>query len=298
MLDLLTERYLDYIQTVRSFSNDTIKAYENDLNNFRDYLSSESINKVVDIDYQVLRNYLRYIHNKNYTNKTISRNISTLRSFYKYLINEQVITFNPMTLISNPKLEKKLPSYLNYSEIDNLINVGEVNTPLDARDKLIIELLYSTGIRVSELVNIKIKDINLYDNTIKVLGKGNKERIVLFGKDCSKMINDYLNNYHIELAAKNKSDFLFLNNNGRNLSTGGIRYIINNIIKKNSLKYKVTPHTIRHTFATHLLNNGADLKSVSELLGHANIETTGIYTHISNERLRNVYLKNHPRAKK
>ncbi len=297
-IKILVNQYLDYIETVRSFSDYTVKAYTIDLNDFIVFLDTESIFKVKDVEYQTIRNYLRYMHDKSYTNKTICRHISSLRSFYKYLIQEEIINFNPMTLISNPKVEKKLPSYLNYTEVDLLINNLEEKTPLEVRNKLILELLYSTGIRVSELVNIKVHDINLVNNSIKVLGKGNKERIVLFGSNCKIVLKNYLNNFYPILNSKTKSSYLFLNNNGNKLSTAGIRFILNSIIKKYSLKFNVTPHTLRHTFATHLLNNGADLKSVSELLGHENIETTGIYTHISNERLRSVYLTNHPRIRK
>ena len=197
-----------------------------------------------------------------------------------------------MTLISNPKLDKKLPSYLNYSELETLLSIPNQNTFLGVRNALILELLYSTGVRVSELVNIKISDIDFNNKKIIVLGKGNKERMVLFGSITYDLLIKYLS------KRNSNCEYLLVNKNGLKLTDRGVRYIIDQIVKESSLKLKVSPHTLRHTFATHLLNNGAELKSVQELLGHESIATTGIYTHVSIEHLRKTYLDNHPRAKK
>lgn len=290
------ELFLDYIGIEKKYSDYTITNYEEDIKIFVDFLKTEGINKFKNVDYQVVRIYLRKLHEENLSKKTIARRISTLRSLFKYLLKEDLIKENPMTLISNPKLDKKLPNYLNYEEIETIINLPDPNTSLGMRDALILELLYSSGIRVSELVSIKINDINHHDKKIKILGKGNKERYVLYGNACEKKLNIYLNDGRLDLLGKKHNDYLFLNKDGNPLTTSGVRYALNQIIKKSGLKLKVSPHTIRHTFATHLLNNGADLKTVQELLGHENLKATQIYTHISNDRLRKVYLNAHPRA--
>ena len=203
-----------------------------------------------------------------------------------------------MTLISNPKKEKKLPEYLNYEEIEKLLNSIEMNKKEGIQERLIIELLYSTGIRVSELVNIKIKDIKIKENQINILGKGNKERIVLFGEKAKEIIKLYINAYKEEFAGNISNQYLLINKKGKQLTTNKIELIVKDVLRKSALKLNISPHTLRHTFATHMLDSGADLKSVQELLGHENLKTTAIYTHISNERLKQVFLNSHPRAKK
>ena len=205
---------------------------------------------------------------------------------------QNYIKENPMKLISNPKIPQKLPKYLNYNELEEILEIPNQSTFLGLRNALILELLYSTGVRVSELVNIKLSDIDLLNKKIIILGKGNKERIVLFGNKAYELIVKYLNKRDTDC------EYLFVNNNKNTLTDRGVRYIIDNIVKKSALKFKISPHTLRHTFATHLLNNGADLKSVQDLLGHESIATTGIYTHVSIEHLRKTYLDNHPRAKR
>lgn len=297
-MDRLKEKFIDYIDNEKKYSNHTVIAYRNDLEEFLIFIKSLNISEIKNIDYSTIRQYLTVLYNKNYTKKTISRHISTLRSFFKYLLIFKVINKNPMTLVSNPKADKKLPNYLHSKELEELLEVPNINTPLGFRNKLIIELLYSTGIRVSELVNIKTQDINFYEMTIKVMGKGSKERYVIFGNVLKKILIEYLNDQRLQLLKGKPSDYLLINKNGTNLSDRGVRLIIDQIVKKSSLSKKVSPHVIRHTFATEMLNNGADLKIVQELLGHSNLSTTQIYTHISNERLREVYLDNHPRAKK
>ncbi|MDD2518561.1 MAG: tyrosine recombinase XerC [Bacilli bacterium] len=297
-MDRLKEKFIDYINDEKKYSSHTVIAYCNDLEEFLIFIKNQNIDNIKNIDYSTIRQYLTVLYNKKYTKKTISRHISTLRSFFKYLLISKVISKNPMTLVSNPKIDKKLPNYLHNNELEELLEVPNINTPLGFRNKLIIELLYSTGIRVSELVNIKIPDINFYEMTIKVMGKGSKERYVIFGNVLKKMLIEYISDQRLQLLKGKLSDYLLINKNGTNLSDRGIRLIIDQIVKKSSLNKKVSPHVIRHTFATEMLNNGADLKIVQELLGHSNLSTTQIYTHISNERLRKVYLDNHPRAKK
>lgn len=287
--------FLKYIDLEKNYSNYTLINYKYDLSFYLDFLNKENID-VLDSDYKVIRNYLSYMYNKKYTSKTISRHISSLRSFYKYMLRENYISKNPMTLISNPKQESKLPHFLYYNELEAILNIPDKSTPLGQRDSVILELLYSTGIRVSELVNIKLKDINLSTRKIIILGKGNKERIVLYGEYLKNLLDIYLHDGREKLV-RDKQEYLVLNKNGHGLTTRGVRVIIDNILKKGEINFHISPHVLRHTFATHMLDSGADLKSVQELLGHENLSTTQIYTHVSNERLRKVYLSTHPRAK-
>lgn len=281
--------FIKYLINEKGYSKYTIKSYNEDLNTFYAYLHENNINTV---DYQLVRRYLNYLYDLKLSNKSICRHISSLRSYFKYLMKEELIKDNPMILISNPKITQNLPKYLNYNELEDILTIPDRTTFLGLRDALILELLYSTGVRVSELVNIKLNDIDLINKKIIILGKGNKERIVLFGNKAYDLMIDYLNKRDTDC------EYLFVNNNKKVLTDRGVRYIVDKIVKKSALKFKISPHTLRHTFATHLLDNGADLKSVQELLGHESIATTGIYTHVSIEHLRKTYLDNHPRAKR
>ena len=217
-------------------------------------------------------------------NSTISRRISTLRTFYNYLVDENIVENNVFHNVKNPKLEKKLPNYLNYNEIEELLESIDISTTEGLEKRLLIEMFYSTGCRVSEMINVKISDIDFTNKTIRIMGKGSKERIVYFGDYASKYLDNYLN--------KVKCDkYLFTNKKGEKLTINEVEQIVKDIMKHISIKTHVTPHTLRHTFATHLLNNGADIKTVQELLGHANLSTTGIYTHVSSDRLKDIYFK-------
>ena len=290
----LVEKFIRYLELEKHYSTNTIIAYQNNIDDFCDYLNDKKITNLNKIDYLTIRSYLKILYERNFTKKTISRYISSLRSFFKYLFIHHYISSNPMVLISNPKLDKKLPQFLSVNDVETLLSKPKLDNPLGIRDALILELLYSTGIRVSELVNIKLEDINFSLRQIKILGKGNKERYVLYGDVCSNLLDNYLKNSRIELD-HDKNPYLILNSRGNKITTRAIRDIINKY--DFSINVHVTPHTLRHTFATHMLNEGADLKSVQELLGHENLSTTQIYTHVSNERLRKVYLNNHPRAR-
>ena len=280
------EQFLNYINN-RGFSVYTYNNYRKDLLDFFSFFKNK---KVDDITVNDIRSYIRNLYNKKYKAATISRHISTLKSFYKYLENEDIIKFNPMVLISNPKKDKKLPNYLNYDALEKLLNTPDINNKFGLRDALILEMLYSTGVRVSELVNIRVSDIIFSERKIFVYGKGRKERIVFYGSNLEKLLNKYLKSHH--------ENYLFTNTKGEKLNERSVRKVVSDTALKAHLNVKVTPHTLRHTYATHMLNDGADLKSVGDLLGHENLSTTGIYTHVSNERLRNVYLTSHPRAKK
>ncbi len=294
----IIDKFITYLEVEKGYSNYTINNYQKDLNAFMTFLVTENIDNIKDVDFKIVRLYLKNMYDKNYAKKTISRHISSLRSLYKYLLKEGIIKTNPMQLITNPKQDQKLPDFLYYNELEVLLNTPNQTNPIGQRDALILELLYSTGIRVSELVSIKVSDIDAHDNKIKILGKGNKERYVLYGGKCRTLIDLYLNDGRNKMLNDSNNQYIFLNDNGHKIGPRGIEYIIDKLVKQSGLKAHITPHTLRHTFATHMLNEGADLKSVQELLGHENLSSTQIYTHVSNERLRSVYLNTHPRAKK
>ena len=292
---IIVLEFLEVLQFEKKYSDNTILNYQKDLDNFTNFLYELGYENFKDIDYQLIRKYLNYLYEKKYANKTISRHISSLRSLFKYLLKKGIIKNNPMTLVSNPKNEKKLPKFVPYKELEQILTIFGSDKPVDFRNSFILELLYSTGIRVGELVNIKIKDIDFKKQEIRILGKGNKERIVLFGSRCSELLNQYLDNFYQEYNIKN-SDYLLLGVRGNKINDREVRKIVDEAVSRAGIKLNVSPHVLRHTFATHMLNGGADLKSVQQLLGHESLSTTTIYTHVSNERLRNVYLHTHPRA--
>lgn len=294
-MDKYITLFLNYLVNERNYPNDTtVKNYELDLLNYQDFLKENNLN-YLKITKDDIRSYLKYLDKLKYKNSSISRHLSSLRTFYGFLVNEGVIESNIFKSISSPKKKKQLPNFLQYDEVEKMLSVCDLKEPLHIRNRLIIETLYDTGIRVSELVNIKLNDLNIATKEIRVLGKGSKERIVYFGDYEIDILNLYLNQARPKLLKNKSNDYLLLNHLGDRLTDRGVRLIIDDVIKKASLKHKVSPHTLRHTFATHLLNEGADLKSVQELLGHSSLSTTQIYTHVSNERLRSVYLKSHPR---
>ena len=285
------DKFLEYLKSVKKHSNNTIISYQDDLKELASVLN----NNIIDINEEDIKKYLNYLYDKSYNKNTISRKLSGVRSFYNYLYNHDIIKINYFTDVHNPKKIRSLPHYLKTSEIDKVLdNTNEV-TLYGERNKLIVELLYVTGLRVSELVNIKLKDIDKYNKSIKILGKGSKERIVYYEDNCSKLLNKYLNNTRRKLD-KNNSEYLLLNKFGNKLSTRMIRNILNNLTIGTSIE-QIYPHMIRHTFATTMLNNGADLMTVKELLGHESINTTSIYTHVTNEQIRKVFNSCHPRAK-
>ena len=240
------------------------------------------------------------LYERKLSRNSVARKLSSLRSFYKYLFNNDLIKSNPFRYVATPKKEKKLPKYLGVEELEVLFNTPNINTPLGQRDRLILEVLYATGMRVSELVSIKLDDIDYFKKEIRILGKGNKERICEFGDYCLDSINMFVKDGRKKILDKHKktSEYLIINEHGNKITTRGVEMLLDNMVTRASLNEHVTPHMIRHSFATHLLNNGCDLLTVQKLLGHESIETTGIYTHVSNEHLREVYLKCHPLNKK
>lgn len=289
--------FIKYLKINRNYSLYTIKNYELDIKDFINYCNNEK-NKINTIKYDEVKKYLLLLHNKKYKSSTISRKLSSIRSFYDYLYDKEIVDKNIFKNLPSPKKEKKLPKFVTSDDIELLFNIPDINSPLGQRNRLILEILYATGIRVGELCNIKISDIDFNNKSIRILGKGSKERIVLYGSNCEKILKNYLEDgRNILLNGKNNEYLIIgLNRNGP-LSTRSVELVIDEIITKASLSKNVTPHVFRHTFATHLLNEGCDILIVKELLGHSSLDTTGIYTHVSNERLRNVYLNSHPRAR-
>lgn len=296
-MKIIIDKFIKYLLIEKRYSDKTVDNYTIDLYLFLDFLGKNDIRKFSNVSYDLLRKYLEFLCDKNYSNKTISRHISSLKSFYKYLINNNIIESNPTELLSLPKAEFRLPNYLTTIELDQILNIPNKNTIIGRRDLLILEMFYSTGIRLSELVNIKVNDIDKNNRLINIFGKGNKERYVFFSRECLGYLKEYLENSR-PLLNKRNSDYLFLNKNGEVLTPSGVQYIVKKILNSSGLSVKLTPHVLRHTFATHMLNEGANLMTVKELLGHSNISTTGIYTHVSNESLRKTYLSSHPRARK
>ena len=278
-------KFLEYLSKELNFSSNTIISYRQDLADFFCFGEKHKID-YKNLKREDVRKYLKYLDDCKLKNSTIARRISAIRSFYNYLLSNGVVENNIFNNVRNPKLEKKLPNYLSYEELAIILDNIDMSTEIGVRNRLIIEMFYATGCRVSELINIKMSDINTTNKSIKIMGKGSKERIVYYGEYAEDYLNKYLN------TGFNKgSKYLFLNDKKEKFSIQEVEQVIHKLIEHLAIKTHVTPHTLRHTFATHLLNNGADIKSVQELLGHASLNTTGIYTHVSNERLKEVYLK-------
>lgn len=286
--------YLEYLKKELCYTKDTIKSYEVDLKQYEMFLKLNKIN-FKNMDKDNARLYLKYLDGLNLSNKSVARKMSSIRGFYDFLLDIQTVDTNIFKSISNPKIEKKLPDFLNYEEINNLLESIETDTPLKIRNRLLLELIYATGIRLSECSLLKVKDIDIYSCSIKVMGKGQKQRVVYYGEYAQKYLEMYLSIARGKLLKNKESEYLFINRFGNRLHDEGIENVLKEQVKKISLKHKISIHTLRHTFATHLLNSGADIKTVQELLGHSSLATTEIYTHITSERIRDVYNKTHPR---
>lgn len=292
MKNIDLENYLKYLEFNKNYSENTILSYQEDILEYLNYLKRECLD-IYEVKYSDIRFLLEYYDSLHLKSTSVRRKISSLKGFYKYLCRMGKTNDNPFSYVTLPKKEKKLPQYLNYNEMIEIFDVIDTSNFLGLRNRLIMELLYATGIRVSELVNIKIKDIDNSNRSIIVTGKGDKTRIVFFNEITKKCLEKYLT----ESKENRKTDYLIINNNGNKITTRGIRLIMDKVIKETSIIKNVHPHILRHTFATHLLNNGCDLLTVQELLGHASISTTGIYTHVTTEHVKDVYFHTHPRSK-
>lgn len=275
------ENYRNYLKYERAYSDNTVGAYMNDLNKYEEFLKKD----ILETDTEDLEKYLKYI--KNLESTTVAHKITSIKSYFNYNIKRGIVSVNPADKVSRPKLTKHLPEYLTEEEVGKLLDV-EVKSPYDYRNKTILELLYSSGIRISELVNIKTPNYDSEECLIRIMGKGSKERIVPLGDYAVNIMNDYMNNYR-PLINKKHTDYVFINNRGDKISRQFIFKVIKKEALKKGIKKDISPHTLRHTFATHLLKNGADLRIIQELLGHENISTTQIYTHVTNNKLKSDY---------
>ena len=275
------ENYRNYLKYERAYSDNTVGAYMNDLNKYEEFLKKD----ILESDTEDLEKYLKYI--KNLESTTVAHKITSIKSYFNYNIKRGITSVNPADKVSRPKLTKHLPEYLTEEEVGKLLDV-EVKSPYDYRNKTILELLYSSGIRISELVNIKTPNYDSEECLIRIMGKGSKERIVPLGDYAVNIMNDYMNNYR-PLINKKHTDYVFINNRGDKISRQFIFKVIKKEALKKGIKKDISPHTLRHTFATHLLKNGADLRIIQELLGDENISTTQIYTHVTNNKLKSDY---------
>lgn len=292
------QEFMDYIVVERQYSDKTEAAYKDDIRAFLDFLKESGDDDYIKVSYQDIRVYLAHLHDKQYSRNTTGRKISSLRSFYQFLLRQEVISENPFSYVQMRKHQLRLPRFFYEKEMDALFDVVQGGDHLSLRNLALLEILYGTGIRVSECANLKVKDIDFGLNVLLVHGKGNKERYVPFGAHSEEALHNYLKTARQDIMTKNKTnhDYVFINHRGAQITPAGISYLLKEIIKKSSLTSDIHPHMLRHTFATHLLNNGADMRTVQELLGHASLSSTQIYAHVTKEKLQHSYRNFHPRA--
>lgn len=292
MQDLIDE-YINYIYIEKKLSSNTKDAYKRDLISFSSYLNDKEISKINSSD---IKSYIKHLNDIKDKDRTIARKIVSVRTFFDYLMMNKIIKENPCEKIESPKLRKSLPKVLSIEDVNKLLSL-KANTPLEYRNKAMIELMYDAGLRVSELVNLEVNNINLKDCYVRCFGKGKKERIVPLGDIAVEVLDKYINIYRDSLLKGYFTDKLFISSYGKGITRQGFFKILKSEAKKAGITKEFSPHTLRHSFATHLLEYGADLSSISELLGHENIKTTQIYTHISNNKKRKDYEEYHPRNK-
>jgi integrase/recombinase XerC len=296
------DRFLDYLRVSRRLSPHTVKGYSEDLLQFHDFLTGEgsSCADWSKVEHRQIRAFLARLQEEGYARRSSARKLSAVRSFYRYLCRQGEVERNPTVGVTGPKLERRLPSHLLAPEIEAFLLAPDRSEPRGMRDAAILECLYSSGMRVSELVALNMDDLPDHGDTVRVLGKGQKERLVFLGRAAREAVAEYLALGRPRLFAAGRApdaEALFLNKNGTRLTDRSVRTIVHRYIEEAALATQATPHTLRHSFATHLLENGADLRSVQELLGHASLATTQIYTHVTGEQLRKVYDAAHPRSR-
>lgn len=298
MFDKLTTEFLKYLKVEKNASPYTVRFYLDDLNSFAQFSLDQKIDDLEEIDLAIVRKYLTILYEQKLARRSVARKISSLRSFFRFLEREKYVTTNPFMLIHLPKREDALPTFLYKQELSELFKTSDLSTSLGQRDQSLLEVLYATGIRVSECQLLDIEDIDFSIGVMLVQGKGRKERYVPFGAYAAQALETYLENGRKELQYKNSETTraVFLNSKGKRLTDRGIRYVLTQLVKKTATTMQLHPHMLRHTFATHMLNAGADLRSVQEFLGHERLSTTQVYTHVTKDRLKEVYMNAHPRA--
>lgn len=295
-MESYVHEFINYLAVERGLAQNTLESYGRDLRQYQEYLNAAQKEIVRDSNRSTIMEYLSNLQTKGRAVSTISRNLAAIKSFYQYLVRERYLEKDPAAHLESPKLEKKLPKILSIAEVEELLRQPNGVLPSGLRDKAMLELLYATGIRVSELISLNISDANLDMGYIKCYGKGAKERLVPLGSIASKCVQDYISKGRPKLVRTYEESALFVNHHGNRLTRQGFWKIIKKYAQEARITHDITPHTLRHSFATHLLENGADLRSVQEMLGHADISTTQIYTHVTKNRLKEVYDKAHPRA--
>ncbi|WP_339062586.1 site-specific tyrosine recombinase XerD [Tepidibacillus marianensis] len=295
-MERLVEQFIHYLMVEKGLAQNTLDSYRRDLISYFKFLKSYEGISIEETNRSHIIAYLLSLKNNGRATTTISRNLASIRAFYQYLLRDRIIAKDPSQNLESPKIDKRLPKVLSVEQVESLLNMPDSKTPSGMRDRAMLELLYATGIRVSELVSLNIDDLNLTMGFVKCFGKGSKERIVPLGSMAIRSIKIYLDHARMELTKRRVEESLFVNHHGTRLTRQGFWKIIKKYAKQAEIETQITPHTLRHSFATHLLENGADLRSVQEMLGHADISTTQIYTHITKSRLKEVYSKAHPRA--
>jgi integrase/recombinase XerD len=290
------DQFINYLAVDRGLAKNTLESYGRDLRQFQTYLQNGKFEDIKDSSRTTIVDYLNSLKTQGKAVSTISRNIAALKSFYQYLVKENYLEHDPAEKLETPKLEKKLPKILTIAEVEELLKQPNVRLSVGLRDKAMLELLYATGIRVSEIIALNISDVNLDMGYVKCYGKGSKERIVPLGSIAVKSVHEYINKGRSKIVRTYEEPALFLNHHGNRLTRQGFWKIIKKYASQANIVKEITPHTLRHSFATHLLENGADLRSVQEMLGHADISTTQIYTQVTKNPLKEVYDKTHPRA--
>lgn len=295
-MEELLKRYVRHLELERSISPLTVRNYTGDIQGFLDFLGNNGVDSLDKVNRSTMRLYLGWLHEKGIARASISRKLSALRSFYRYLARENLVEAEPLLTLSSPKLEKRLPTFLTHEEMARLIEAPDASTPQGLRDRAILELLYAAGLRVSEIVALDLKDIDLGSRQVVVWGKGSKERMVLMGRPAAEALKLYLNLGRIKLEGKAYTQALFLNRFGERIAERRIQHLIKKYAQQAGLEMRVFPHIMRHTFATHLLDGGADLRVVQDLLGHARLSSTQVYTHVTLSQIRRKYLAAHPRS--
>ena len=295
-LDTFVDQYINYLVFEKGLSEKTIESYSSDLSKYLEFLKQKGVNDITQADTPLILKHLIALRESGLGSKSCARHLITLRGFHKFLAQEKILEFDPAKLVDLPKSGLRLPDVLSVSEVNLLLNIPDINTLLGKRNSAMIELLYAAGLRVSELVNLKFLDVNLEACFVRVLGKGSKERIVPFGLYAKNKIDDYINNSRPLLLKNRISKFLFVARAGKPMTRQGFWKLLKQYVKQAGIKKKVTPHSLRHSFASHLLEGGADLRTVQVMLGHVDISSTQIYTHVARDYLRQIHEKYHPRG--
>lgn len=298
VVESLIQEFIDYLGHEKGLANNTLESYSRDLKQYYRFLSGDSPAppSLQNASQSTIVAYLMYLRKQGKAAATIARRLAALKAFYQFLVKENYVAEDPTDDLSSPKLERKLPKVLTVEEVERLLAQPDTQNPVGKRDKAMLELLYATGIRVSELVNLNVSDVYLREGFIRCMGKGSKERVVPLGEIAISALRPYLDGARTRVIADPKEKAVFVNHHGKRLTRQGFWKIVKKYASLAQIRKEITPHTLRHSFATHLLENGADIRAVQEMLGHADISTTQIYTHVTKDRLKDVYAKSHPRA--